>query len=266
MCQKTYNYLYRITNLLNGKIYIGCHQTNDMNDGYMGSGILIKRAIAKYGIHNFKKEILDFYEDAESVFEAERKIVTKEFIDDATNYNLAPGGRGGFIFHTPDGIERIRTSRSNKILAKNEIGNAICIEKDDPRWETKELVGYTTGKAVLRDVTGHIVVTTTDDPRYISGELVGYTKGKISVKDSFGNCFLVSKDDPRYISGELVGVTAGSTQTEESNKLRSQKLRGRPKDKRPLVTCIICKKTTDVANFAKWHSTCSIHHSTEVNT
>ena len=50
--------VYKTTNLLNNKIYIGLHETEDLNDSYLGSGILLKQAIKKYGSNNFKKEIV----------------------------------------------------------------------------------------------------------------------------------------------------------------------------------------------------------------
>ena len=90
------HYLYRITNTINGKIYIGAH-SGALDDGYFGSGKLIKAAIAKYGRSNFSKEILSTHTTAASAFLAEAELVTKDFVALDTYYNLAPGGSGASI-------------------------------------------------------------------------------------------------------------------------------------------------------------------------
>jgi hypothetical protein len=91
-------YLYQITNNANGKIYVGVHKTTDINDGYMGSGKVIRYAIAKHGIENFTKDILEFFENAELMYAREKEVVTDEFLLREDTYNLRRGGTGGFDY------------------------------------------------------------------------------------------------------------------------------------------------------------------------
>ena len=84
--------VYKITNKINNKIYVGYHQTHDLDDGYMGSGKLIKRAIEKYGIESFEKEILEVFDTKEEAESYEEKIVNKDFVLREDTYNIAIGG------------------------------------------------------------------------------------------------------------------------------------------------------------------------------
>ena len=50
-----YGYIYKTTNLINGKIYIGQHKSEEYDSSYYGSGKLIRRAIEKYGITKYHR-------------------------------------------------------------------------------------------------------------------------------------------------------------------------------------------------------------------
>lgn len=90
--------IYRVTHLESGKCYIGKHQTIDPNDGYMGSGHLIKSAIKKHGVEGFRKEVLHIFETEQEMNAKEAELVTEEFCSREDTYNLCPGGNGGFGF------------------------------------------------------------------------------------------------------------------------------------------------------------------------
>ena len=93
--------IYKITNLINEKYYIGRHSTKNVNDSYMGSGIGIKNAINKYGIENFKKEIIVETDSAEKLWKLEKKIINKDVVKDKMSYNNAFGGK-----HYLDGLKK----------------------------------------------------------------------------------------------------------------------------------------------------------------
>jgi hypothetical protein len=90
-----YHIIYKITNNINGKYYIGKHVTIDLNDGYMGSGKLITKALKKYGKENFVKEILSFHENENDLNLAEERAIDTT---DKHSYNLQPGGKGGWQY------------------------------------------------------------------------------------------------------------------------------------------------------------------------
>ena len=126
-------YLYRITNLVNNKIYVGVHKTPNLNDGYMGSGKVILRTIKKHGTNNFKKEILEQFDCAEAMFAREKEVVTEEFLARDDVYNLRRGGNGGF-----DHINRNKESHK-KFASKG--GKITATRYDSPfkdlQWRQK---------------------------------------------------------------------------------------------------------------------------------
>lgn len=93
---KKYHYFYKITNLINGKYYYGIHSTDELDDQYLGSGLRLNLAYKKYGIENFKKEVLKMFETRKEASEYEKVIVDENKVNSNECYNLTTGGDKGF--------------------------------------------------------------------------------------------------------------------------------------------------------------------------
>ena len=112
--------IYKITNLINNKIYIGQHVTTNIDDDYMGSGDHIKNAIKKYGIENFKKEIIAECSSFEEMNELEKELVNHEFVQNPNTYNHSIGGSYGWKnclkYKSKEEIYAIRKNASDTII------------------------------------------------------------------------------------------------------------------------------------------------------
>ena len=114
--------IYKITNKVNGKVYIGKHQTNNPYDSYFGSGKYIKYAIKKYGKENFEKEVLFIFDTIEEMNKKELELVSESFISNNNNYNAGVGGEGGPHFngkkHTKSTKNRLSELAKGRVYSK----------------------------------------------------------------------------------------------------------------------------------------------------
>lgn len=146
-----YYTIYKTTNLINNKIYIGAHETNNILDDYLGSGKLVKRAFMKYGIENFNKEVLHVFESEEEMYSKEAELVTEEFVADESNYNIMPGGYGGFSYCNSKESRSTR-NHSNSVY-QGGYATKRLFEDEKTRYQMKQIVEPNRIKAIkaLRD-------------------------------------------------------------------------------------------------------------------
>lgn len=122
-----YYTIYKTTNLINGKFYIGKHKTKILEDNYLGSGKLLKRAIKKYGIENFKKEIILICSSEEEMNVKEKELVVLS----EDSYNLCSGGKGGFGYINKNNLKaKVVISEKRKLEISKFFKGKPRSEKD----------------------------------------------------------------------------------------------------------------------------------------
>jgi len=118
---KSYYIIYETKNLKNNKIYIGMHETDNLEDGYLGSGTRLKRAIKYYGKEFFKRKVLFSFDNREEMINKEIELVNEEFINRKDTYNLTIGGKPNWNNHlnlTVKEISRLGRLKANQTLVK----------------------------------------------------------------------------------------------------------------------------------------------------
>lgn len=93
---KRFHYIYKTTCNVTKRFYYGMHSTDNLNDGYLGSGQRLWKSINKYGRENHSIEIIEYYNNRESLKAREKELVNEDMLKDPMCMNLKPGGYGGF--------------------------------------------------------------------------------------------------------------------------------------------------------------------------
>lgn len=133
-----YHIVYLTTNLVNQKIYVGIHSTYNLDDGYLGSGTNILKAIEKYGKENFQRQILYYCLDINHLIEYEKIIVDRWFINRNDTYNLALGGELGIsntgLIRSEEFKNNLRVKNTGKIFSDTHKKNISKSAKRRGMW------------------------------------------------------------------------------------------------------------------------------------
>jgi hypothetical protein len=229
---KQIHYFYKIINKINGHFYYGIHSTYNINDGYMGSGTGIRKAIKEFGKENFEKEILKEFPSRSQALQYEKEIVNQILVKDKCCYNISIGGSGhphttelvtvtdgktNFVVSIDD--ERYKNGElkgvtKGKAHYLDELGNVICITPEEAN--LRGLRGFTVGKVAARKIGSNDSFKMIRVEDFDSSIYETPSKGYIITKDSEGNTYKVLPSDERYISGELKPIFTGKKHKEET--------------------------------------------------
>lgn len=170
-----YYTIYKTTNKINGKFYIGKHQTENINDNYFGSGKALKEAIKIYGKDNFTKEILFVFDNEKEMNNKEREIINEELVSSKLTYNIGIGGEGGSHFKgkkhsdkTKEKLSLIGKSKKVSIDTKKKISEAG--RKRVLSDETKKKISDKAKQRMLSDESRN-KISNTLKRKYKNGEI-----------------------------------------------------------------------------------------------
>lgn len=184
--QKAYHFIYKTTCKVTDRHYYGMHSTDDVDDGYLGSGLWLWRSIKKHGKENHVREIVEFLSDRKSLCEREKEIVTKEHVDNPMCMNLCVGG-GASIGHSVSTRQKI---------SKRKIGQKLSDEHKQKL--SKALKGRKLSKELIMKISNsnrgkHHIKHTEETKRKMSESHKGLSSGMKGKKHTKEACQKIAK-------------------------------------------------------------------------
>jgi hypothetical protein len=239
--------LYKTTNLINGKTYIGIHQTKNINDGYLGSGLYFLRAVKKYGKENFKREILEFCSSFDELLEKEKIYVDENWIKDKSNYNIKTGGQscGVLSDESKNKISKtLKQKYANGELMPRKIAPYIATDKQKKqisktlkdKYANGTIISKTKGKEPWNK--GKTGVQTAWNKNVNTGPIDEAKKEKIS--NSLKYFYQENEHHSKGKEPWNKGKTGVQTAWNKGQKLGK-------------IECPHCGKMVDVGNGKRWH-------------
>ncbi len=213
--------VYKITNRTNGKFYVGVHK--GLMDHYWGSGLAIKRAIEKYSIDNFDKEILHTFDNKEDAYLKESVLVDK---DDPLSYNLKDGGFGGWDGVNGSGIDNHFYGKHHTKETKDSLSNMFKGISRSPDTEFKRgSKPHNTGKVwgdevkqkISKSLTGYKHSDEVNMKKGVSGDL--NVSKRPEVRKILSEQKMGDKNPMKKMKGKVIMINDGTITKYHSKEL-----------------------------------------------
>jgi len=196
--EKKFHFIYKTTNNLSGKYYIGMHSTDNLEDGYLGSGKRLRYSINKYGKDKHSREILEFLDSRKELKKREEEIVNLNEIAKFECMNLKVGGEGGLSSGNHLINWRNGMSKGGKKNHRSAYNIHLFKLKNDKDHRTKNSKAISNG---LLGNTNTLGLNHSDESKKKMSE-----SGKGSKNSQFGTCWIYNDVENRKIKKEEIGA------------------------------------------------------------
>lgn len=193
--RRKYHYIYKTTCIITNKFYIGMHSTDNLEDGYVGSGKRLWYSINKHGKENHVCEILEFLPNRTKLADREKELVNIELINEELCMNLKVGGIGGLGFISEE-QQRNRSLAGGKAFSTKMKSDPDFYKEfvDTQRIKFKKL--HSEGKMKYDNFTGK---THSEETKRKIGE-ANSAKQKGSNNSQYGKCWITNEIESKKIN------------------------------------------------------------------
>ena len=232
--QKKYHFIYKTTNILSGKYYYGMHSTDDLDDGYLGSGRRIRYSINKYGVENHKREIIEFCKNRKELALREKEIINLNEIAKEDCINLMVGGLG-----RPSGFKvSDETRKKLSEVMKNRPTDWSKVEKMKESWTGS----HHTNESKRKISESNMGKTHTDEIREYLSQILHERWQDDAMRKKYSES---AKKRPSNRKGVKLS-------DDVKNKI-SQSKKGKKIKPQIRITCPHCNKTGGASTMKRYH-------------
>jgi hypothetical protein len=187
--QKAFHFVYKTTCIETGKWYIGLHSTDNMDDGYLGSGMRLTRSVKKYGESAHNREILFMGSTRKEASNKEAELLSEDVRKDSMCMNLGPGGLGATDRPATSTETSAKLSKASKGYVRTKAWYKKIVASRAKTWTThtpearEKIRRALTGKILTEEhkqkisESGTGLKRTEETCQNISKSLVGKMKG-----------------------------------------------------------------------------------------